>query len=222
MTAPKLNCPDGGTCHHGGCKDACFRVQHCEPLSGAYPGNTWPVHIRQNPRPGPSTVSPSERLYVELASIFAYLGAHVAPEERWSQGYHKSNGGVEVKLADHGVVRLDLASWGLRLRWELPNNIASVHGELRIESFLSDAWTTKSGVQWGARSAVTPSEAHTFSSDVDRSANAALYAEATLNWLMSLPSDAERTALMSETATLFASPGRSFRDAVVATAKLGH
>jgi hypothetical protein len=34
-------CPDGGTCHHQ-CATGCFRVEHCEPLSGVFPGNAWP------------------------------------------------------------------------------------------------------------------------------------------------------------------------------------
>jgi hypothetical protein len=34
-------CPDGGACHHQ-CATGCFRVEHCEPLSGVFPGNTWP------------------------------------------------------------------------------------------------------------------------------------------------------------------------------------
>jgi hypothetical protein len=40
-------CPDGGTCHHE-CGESCFRVQSCGPLSGVYPGDTWPVDIQRD------------------------------------------------------------------------------------------------------------------------------------------------------------------------------
>lgn len=38
-------CPDGGTCHHG-CRRTCFRRAHCEPLSGVFPDEQWPVEPR--------------------------------------------------------------------------------------------------------------------------------------------------------------------------------
>lgn len=40
----KNRCPDGGTCHHD-CQGACFRVQHCSPLSGVFPNDRWPAWI---------------------------------------------------------------------------------------------------------------------------------------------------------------------------------
>lgn len=39
-------CPDGGKCHHR-CRDRCWRVIHCGPLSGVYPGDDWPDEIRK-------------------------------------------------------------------------------------------------------------------------------------------------------------------------------
>lgn len=41
----ELTCPDGGKCHHS-CTASCFRVQHCEPLSGTFTGDDWPVDVR--------------------------------------------------------------------------------------------------------------------------------------------------------------------------------
>lgn len=40
-------CPDDGTCHHD-CPlvGPCFRVLHAGPLSGVYPGDTWPEQLR--------------------------------------------------------------------------------------------------------------------------------------------------------------------------------
>lgn len=42
----KGRCPDGGYCHHL-CEtaDACWRVQHCGPLSGAFLGDRWPQRL---------------------------------------------------------------------------------------------------------------------------------------------------------------------------------
>ncbi|MCC6752005.1 MAG: hypothetical protein IT371_30410 [Deltaproteobacteria bacterium] len=42
----KNRCPDGGACHHD-CQGACFRVQHCSPLSGVFPNDRWPSWIRR-------------------------------------------------------------------------------------------------------------------------------------------------------------------------------
>jgi len=39
-------CPDEGTCHHD-CVKKCFRVGSCEPLSGVFPNDQWPVHIKK-------------------------------------------------------------------------------------------------------------------------------------------------------------------------------
>ncbi len=37
-------CPDGGACHHECVSGAaCWRVGHAAPLSGAFPGDEWPV-----------------------------------------------------------------------------------------------------------------------------------------------------------------------------------
>lgn len=41
----RKKCPDGGTCHHQ-CAEKCFRVNTCEPLSGVFPGDTWPEGVR--------------------------------------------------------------------------------------------------------------------------------------------------------------------------------
>lgn len=38
-------CPDGGSCHHDCAALACFRVHWCGPLSGIFPGGTWPEHV---------------------------------------------------------------------------------------------------------------------------------------------------------------------------------
>jgi hypothetical protein len=42
----KPECPDGGTCHHQ-CPgvERCFRVLSREPLSGAFPGDRWPIAV---------------------------------------------------------------------------------------------------------------------------------------------------------------------------------
>ena len=52
MASEKQQCPDGGACHHD-CKERCFRVETCEPLSGVYPRNVWPAGVRLSPRPVP-------------------------------------------------------------------------------------------------------------------------------------------------------------------------
>lgn len=53
MSAPKGTergaCPDGGACHHECELGACFRVAHCEPLSGVFPGDAWPDGIASVP-----------------------------------------------------------------------------------------------------------------------------------------------------------------------------
>lgn len=38
-------CPDQGRCHHECGAGPCWRVQSCGPLSGVYPGNTWPADV---------------------------------------------------------------------------------------------------------------------------------------------------------------------------------
>jgi NTP pyrophosphatase (non-canonical NTP hydrolase) len=41
------SCPDGGTCHHLCRQDgSCFRVRYCGPLSGVFPGDSWPEDVR--------------------------------------------------------------------------------------------------------------------------------------------------------------------------------
>jgi NTP pyrophosphatase (non-canonical NTP hydrolase) len=41
------SCPDGGTCHHLCRQDGpCFRVRYCGPLSGVFPGDSWPEDVR--------------------------------------------------------------------------------------------------------------------------------------------------------------------------------
>lgn len=42
---PQRLCPDEGHCHHGCSPDACWRVQTCSPLTGAYPDGEWPDRI---------------------------------------------------------------------------------------------------------------------------------------------------------------------------------
>jgi len=41
----RKKCPDGGTCHHE-CKDKCWRVSYCGPLSGVFPNDDWPSDIK--------------------------------------------------------------------------------------------------------------------------------------------------------------------------------
>lgn len=36
-------CADGGLCHHGCAQNECFREEACEPLSGVFPNDEWPV-----------------------------------------------------------------------------------------------------------------------------------------------------------------------------------
>lgn len=45
-SAEAAQCPDGGRCWHE-CAAACFRVQHCGPLSGVYLEDQWPEAIKQ-------------------------------------------------------------------------------------------------------------------------------------------------------------------------------
>lgn len=48
----RRTCPDEGTCHHeceGAHSSTCFRVQHCEPLSGVFPNDVWPLRLRRPP-----------------------------------------------------------------------------------------------------------------------------------------------------------------------------
>lgn len=53
---PKMQCPDGGTCHHQcgipAFHGRCFRVESCGPLSGVYPNDDWPV-----PAPNPKEIT---------------------------------------------------------------------------------------------------------------------------------------------------------------------
>lgn len=54
----KKNCPDDGRCHHDCPGSSCFRVQHCGPLSGVYPGDQWPPDVlRSHPAPPRSVES---------------------------------------------------------------------------------------------------------------------------------------------------------------------
>ena len=46
----KRECPDDGACHHH-CTTRCWRVDHCEPLTGVYPGDRWPVELFIRPQP---------------------------------------------------------------------------------------------------------------------------------------------------------------------------
>jgi len=39
----EATCPDGGKCYHECSVPYCFRVEHAEPLSGVFEGNTWPI-----------------------------------------------------------------------------------------------------------------------------------------------------------------------------------
>lgn len=45
-----VECPDGGTCHHG-CTDKCLRVEVSGPLSGVFPNDRWPRDVRLVPMP---------------------------------------------------------------------------------------------------------------------------------------------------------------------------
>ena len=38
-------CPDDGRCHHSCSTAECFRVNCCSPLSGVYPGDSWPASV---------------------------------------------------------------------------------------------------------------------------------------------------------------------------------
>jgi hypothetical protein len=49
---PPRACPDQGRCHHECPPGACFRVHCCGPLSGTYPGDTWPAEVRAAYEPG--------------------------------------------------------------------------------------------------------------------------------------------------------------------------
>jgi hypothetical protein len=40
------SCPDGGACHHDCGSTSCWRVTTCEPLSGVFPGDTWPKAVQ--------------------------------------------------------------------------------------------------------------------------------------------------------------------------------
>lgn len=42
---PMPLCPDQGTCHHG-CRESCWRVANCGPLSGVFPNNEWPSDLK--------------------------------------------------------------------------------------------------------------------------------------------------------------------------------
>ncbi len=45
-----IKCPDDGTCHHGQlCREACFRVTYCEPLSDVFVGDIWPECVKACP-----------------------------------------------------------------------------------------------------------------------------------------------------------------------------
>ena len=42
----RRTCPDEGMCHHECPEDGgCWRVKNCEPLSGVFPGDKWPVYL---------------------------------------------------------------------------------------------------------------------------------------------------------------------------------
>ncbi|QIG58239.1 hypothetical protein SEA_SKOG_87 [Gordonia phage Skog] len=44
MMSVHEKCPDKGTCWHG-CDLACYRIRIAGPLSGVFPGDTWPEEI---------------------------------------------------------------------------------------------------------------------------------------------------------------------------------
>lgn len=72
-TAP--SCPDGGTCHHQ-CAGRCFRVATCEPLSGVFPGDTWPegIHAQHTQDATGAAAEPApEQPAVTVASVEAHL-----------------------------------------------------------------------------------------------------------------------------------------------------
>jgi hypothetical protein len=66
-------CPDGGMCHHE-CREACFRVQYCGPLSNKYPGDTWPDEIKAK-----HPIEPRDREDEELMDALAERKTGVPP-----------------------------------------------------------------------------------------------------------------------------------------------
>lgn len=41
----RMQCPDGGVCHHDCAESECFRVRSAGPVSGVFPNNEWPAHV---------------------------------------------------------------------------------------------------------------------------------------------------------------------------------
>lgn len=75
--APR-KCPDDGACHHE-CTRTCFRVRHCEPLSGVFPGDTWPegIHARHT-APAAEPIDQGARFRQAQQTRIVKLSADVA------------------------------------------------------------------------------------------------------------------------------------------------
>lgn len=87
----KTQCPDGGTCHHE-CPGSCFRVRFCEPLSGVFPGDRWPVDI-QLEHPEPEEPQPELPLYHQA---WMCTCGHTNPWRHGSSDYRNEDGCYEV------------------------------------------------------------------------------------------------------------------------------
>lgn len=40
-----MDCPDAGRCHHA-CVERCWRVRNAGPITGTFPGDVWPEHVK--------------------------------------------------------------------------------------------------------------------------------------------------------------------------------
>ena len=49
--ARRVECPDGGGCHHKCTQGPCFRVLYCSPFSGVFPEDRWPTDVVRDELP---------------------------------------------------------------------------------------------------------------------------------------------------------------------------
>lgn len=193
MEQNRRTCPDGGTCHHeceGDDPATCFRVTGCGPLSGVFPGDVWPLHLKHKRIAGPST------LYKLLIEAFIILGGHRLPHfHTWPTGMfaHDENNNTRV--------RIELTASALSLSWHVNAGPASAHG--RVGTYYGSlALTTEVG--WSSVRPGTAAEGLAFGEAVTSVARHAATIDAMFKSIDHL-SEVERAELLSGTVVLMSS-----------------
>lgn len=208
-TTPKLNCPDDGTCHHG-CTTKCFRVEGCAPLSGVFPGDVWPLHVKYSPKPGPASIAPAERLFIDLARAFVLAGATTMGDNH-DVGCGPNNGGAGVSDGRRRNVRVTISKYALHIDWNDAAGPCSTSGSITRYSDPGERAHERATVSWSTCGHVSPAEALAFATSVNQAARACEAIDQSLAWLRDLSEDDARDAWW-QVASMFA--GRDFRATV--------